>query len=67
MRRAGVVPLRAPADPGSPVLAEIAGPRAAPVTAAPRVAEPVLSGAASQATGRGAVALSAGYRGRRRR
>jgi superfamily II DNA/RNA helicase len=67
MRRAGVVPLRTPADPSSPVLATIAGPRAAPVTQAPRVAEPVVAAVASQATGRGAVALSAGYRGRRGR
>jgi superfamily II DNA/RNA helicase len=67
MRRAGVVPLRAPAGPDSAVLAEIAGPRAAPVTPAPRAAQPVMTAAASQATGRGAVALSAGYRGRRRR
>jgi hypothetical protein len=61
------VPLRAPAGPSSAVLATIAGPRAAPVTTAPRVAEPVAAVTASQGTGRGAVALSAGYRGRRRR
>jgi superfamily II DNA/RNA helicase len=66
MRRAGVVPLRAQADPGSAVLATIAGPRAAPVTPAPRVTAPVLEASARQATGRGAVALSASYRGRRR-
>jgi superfamily II DNA/RNA helicase len=64
MRRAGVVPLRAQADPGSALLATIAGPRAAPVAAAPRVTVPVIQ--ASQATGRGAAALSASYRGRRR-
>ena len=67
MRRAGVVPLRAEAAPSSAVLTEIAGPRAAPVTPVPRATEAVTAGAASQATGRGAVALSAGYRGRRRR
>jgi superfamily II DNA/RNA helicase len=66
MRRAGVVPLRAAADPDSPVLATIAGPRAAPVSRAPRVITPVIDVTARQATGRGAVALSAGYRGRRR-
>jgi superfamily II DNA/RNA helicase len=65
MRRAGVVPLRAQADPHSALLAAIAGPRAAPVAAAPRVTVPVIQ--ASQATGRGAAALSASYRGRRRR
>jgi superfamily II DNA/RNA helicase len=66
MRRAGVVPLRSSADPNSAVLAEIAGPRASPVIVAPRTTQTVTAGAASQATGRGAVALSAGYRGRRR-
>jgi superfamily II DNA/RNA helicase len=66
MRRAGVVPLRAQAEPGSAVLGTIAGPRAAPVTPAPRVTAPVIEATARQATGRGAVALSASYRGRRR-
>jgi len=66
MRRAGVVPLRAQADPGSAVLATIAGPRAALVTPAPRATAPVIEATARQATGRGAVALSASYRGRRR-
>jgi superfamily II DNA/RNA helicase len=66
MRRAGVVPLRAPADPRSPLLATIAGPRATPVSPAPRVTVPVVEAAPRQATGRGAVALSASYRGRRR-
>jgi superfamily II DNA/RNA helicase len=67
MRRAGVVPLRAQADPDSAVLATIAGPRAAPGTLTPRVTAPVVEVTASQATGRGAAALSASYRGRRRR
>jgi superfamily II DNA/RNA helicase len=67
MRRAGVVPLRGQAGPDSALLATIAGPRAAPPTPAPRVTVPVTEAAASQATGRGAVALSASYRGRRRR
>jgi superfamily II DNA/RNA helicase len=67
MRRAGVVPLRAQADPDSALLATIAGPRAAPGTLPPRVTAPVIEATASQATGRGAVALSASYRGRRRR
>jgi superfamily II DNA/RNA helicase len=66
MRRAGVVPLRASVRPGSALLATIAGPRAEPVAWAPRLTAPVTNGAARQATGRGAAALSARYRGRRR-
>jgi superfamily II DNA/RNA helicase len=72
MRRAGVVPLRAAVRPGSALLTEIAGPAAGrsrparPVRSAPRLAEPVTAGVASAATGAGAVALSARYRGRRR-
>ncbi len=71
MRRAGVSPLAATVSPGSALLRSIAGPPA------PR-AEPRAAGAArlpaadaaklpaSPATGRGAVAMSASYRGRRR-
>jgi superfamily II DNA/RNA helicase len=66
MRRAGVVPLRAPARPDSAVLAAIAGPPAGPAVRTPQLTTPPSLGAASQATGAGAVALSAGYRGRRR-
>jgi superfamily II DNA/RNA helicase len=65
MRRAGVVPLRASVRPDSALLAEIAGPAAERVRLAPQVLGPITDGAASQATGRGAVALSAGYRRRR--
>jgi superfamily II DNA/RNA helicase len=69
MRRAQVVPLAAVARPGSPLLRSIAGPpaeRTAPVTqSAPRSQRVGL--AHTRATGRGAVAMSAGYRGRRRR
>jgi len=73
MRRAGVVPRRATVRPGAALLAEIAGPaadrarlpRSSGQTAA-RLAEPLTSGAACAATGAGAVALSARYRGRRR-
>jgi superfamily II DNA/RNA helicase len=67
LRRAGVVPLRATVRPADPLLAAIAGPRA------PRLAAPLRPhgaeslGASSQATGSGAVALSASYRGRRGR
>jgi superfamily II DNA/RNA helicase len=71
MRRAGVVPLRASVRPDSALLTTIAGPRAARVvpTSAPagqHVPAAVPAGAASAGTGRGAVAMSSGYRGRRR-
>ena len=65
MRRAGVSPLAASVGPGSALLRSIAGPpaaRLAPVRPAVTVAAP----AAGPATGRAAVAMSAGYRGRRR-
>jgi len=64
MRRAGVSPLAAPVSPGSALLRSIAGPPAAR-------AEPPAARAATlpagPAIGRGAVAMSASYRGRRRR
>jgi superfamily II DNA/RNA helicase len=67
MRRAQVVPLAATAHPGSPLLRTLAGPpaeRAEPMTQpAPKWAD--LPHA--RATGGGAVAMSASYRGRRRR
>jgi superfamily II DNA/RNA helicase len=66
MRRAGVVPLQASVRPDSALLATIAGPRAAPVTHVPQLTAPVTTGVARQATGHGAVAMSARYRGRRR-
>jgi superfamily II DNA/RNA helicase len=66
MRRAGVVPLRAGVRQGSALLAEIAGPAAGPAGPAPWLSEPVTSGVARPATGAGAAALSARYRGRRR-
>jgi superfamily II DNA/RNA helicase len=65
MRRAGVAPVAAAVGPRSPLLSSIAGPPAArvlPVKANGRQA--ALT--ATKATGRGAVAASAGYRGRRR-
>jgi superfamily II DNA/RNA helicase len=67
MRQAGVTPLTANVSPGSALVRSIAGPRASragsavplPAREAPAVARP--------GTGSGAVAMSAGYRGRRRR
>ena len=66
MRRAGVVPVAATVSPRSPLLRSIAGP---PAPLVPRPARPPTPGpalVARPATGRGAVAASAGYRGRRR-
>jgi superfamily II DNA/RNA helicase len=67
MRRAGVSPQAASVSAGSALLRSIAGPPAARAGwAVPRsVTEATL--AASPGTGRGAVAMSAGYRGRRKR
>jgi superfamily II DNA/RNA helicase len=67
MRQAGVVPLAATAGPGSALLRSIAGPPAARITPAAIPAAPARGASASPATGAGAVALSAGYRGRKRR
>jgi len=64
MRKAGVVPLTAAVTPGSALLRSIAGEPAAPVVLP--VARPAAIKAAP-ATGHGAAALSAGFRGRRRR
>jgi hypothetical protein len=61
---AGVSPLAATVSPGSALLRSIAGPPAA------RAAPPAVGAAAlpaSPATGRGAVAMSASYRGHRGR
>jgi len=63
MRRAGVVPVAATVSPRSPLLRSIAGPPARPVPRPKQAAAPAL--AAMPATGRGAVAASARYRGRR--
>ena len=63
MRKAGVVPLTAVVTPGSPLLRSIAGEPVAPVTL-PAVRPAAIT--AAPATGRGAAALSAGFRGRRR-
>jgi len=64
MRKAGVVPLTAAVTSGSPLLFSIAGEPAAPVTLP--TARPAAT-VAAPATGRGAAALSAGFRGRRGR
>jgi superfamily II DNA/RNA helicase len=64
MRKAGVVPLTATVKPGSELLHTIAGEPVAPVTLPPARAEAI---AAVPATGRGAAALSSGFRGRRGR
>jgi superfamily II DNA/RNA helicase len=64
MRQAGVVPLAAHVSPGSALLRSIAGPPAGPASL-PAASETAVI--ATRATGRGAVAMSAGYRGRRRR
>jgi superfamily II DNA/RNA helicase len=66
MRRAGVSPLAASVSPSSALLRSIAGPPAARVAPAePPAAAAALT--ASPATGRSAVTMSAGYRGRGRR
>jgi superfamily II DNA/RNA helicase len=67
MRRAGVNPLAASVSPGSALLHSIAGPPATQVAPAEPPAAAAAAPAASPATGQGAVAMSAGYRGRRRR
>ena len=64
MRKAGVVPLTATVTPGSAVLHSIAGEPVPPVTLPAARVEAI---AAAPATGRGAAALSAGFRGRRGR
>jgi superfamily II DNA/RNA helicase len=64
MRQAGVTPHAATAGSDSAVLRSIAGPPATHVAPVARAARPVL--VATQATGRGAVAASGGFRGRRR-
>ena len=67
MRKAKVVPLAATVRPGSELLRSIAGAPAKPVAPVARSVARETAPAATWATGRGAVALSAGYRGRRGR
>jgi hypothetical protein len=65
MRQAGVSPRAAVVDPCSAVLRSIAGPPAKRTTQVDAPARPVL--VSGQATGRGAVAASGAFRGRRGR
>ncbi len=71
MRRASVIPLRATVRPRSELLRSIAGPpadRTAPAARPrPTITTDLADGNAVAATGRGAAAMSAGFRGRRRR
>ena len=67
MRQAGVAPLTASVSPGSALLRSIAGPAAGQARMAAPAAVREAPAMAAAATGSAAVALSAGYRGRRRR
>lgn len=67
MKRANVVPLRATVRPDSALLRSIAGAPAERVAPSARPAAAVQEVAAVRATGTGAAAMSAGFRGRRRR
>jgi superfamily II DNA/RNA helicase len=67
MRRASVAPLAATVRPGSALLRTIAGEPAGRVAPVARLASRQSAIVAVQATGRGAAAFSASYRGRRGR
>jgi superfamily II DNA/RNA helicase len=68
MRKAHVVPLAATVKPGSALIRSIAGKPAQPMAPQPRPAGTAPETAAgSMATGHSAAAMSARYRGRRRR
>jgi superfamily II DNA/RNA helicase len=67
MRKANVTPLTASAHPGSPLLRAIAGEPAAPAALPARRLAQAPAPVAVLATGRGAAAASARYRGRRGR
>ena len=71
MRRAGVIPLRATVGPRSELLRSIAGPPAERTAPAgrprPAITTSLPDGNSVAATGHGAAAMSAGFRGRRRR
>jgi hypothetical protein len=67
MRKARVVPLAATVTPRSPLLRSIAGEPAAPVRPPARATTRPQTAPAVAGTGRGAAALSAGFRGRRGR
>jgi superfamily II DNA/RNA helicase len=68
MRQAGITPQAAVAAPGSAVLRSIAGPPSKRTKPAPSSVVPVTAqvAVADKATGRGAAAASAAFRGRRR-
>ena len=67
MRRAGVVPRATSADPHSPVLRSIAGPPAERVAPTAKHRDQGRALTATNATGPGAAAMSAGHRRRRGR
>jgi superfamily II DNA/RNA helicase len=67
MRKANVAPLTATAHPGSALLRSIAGEPAERTALPARPAALAPAPVAVLATGRGAAAMSAGYRGRRKR
>jgi superfamily II DNA/RNA helicase len=67
MRKARVVPLAATVTPRSALLRSIAGEPAAPVRPPARTTTRPETASAVAGTGRGAAALSAGFRGRRGR
>ena len=68
MRKAHIVPLAAAVRPGSALLRSIAGKPAGPPAPQPRpAAAPEAAAPASPATGHSAAAVSARFRGRRRR
>ena len=68
MRKAGIVPPAATVKPGSALLRSIAGKPAGPPAPQPRpAAAPEAAAPASPATGHSAAAVSARFRGRRRR
>jgi superfamily II DNA/RNA helicase len=67
MRKASVVPLAARVRPGSALLRSIAGEPAEPIAPVAQAAGRETAAAATPATGRAAVAMSARYRSRGRR
>jgi superfamily II DNA/RNA helicase len=67
MRRAGVSPKAASVGPGSALVRSLAGPPAPRVAPSRHSAGAATTLTTGPATGRGAVAMSADYRGRRRR
>jgi hypothetical protein len=67
MRRARVDPLTATVGAGSALLRSIADEPADRIAPVMRLEAPAMVTTATKATGRGAAAFSAGYRGRRGR